>query len=186
MNTLDGRSKEAAEMKHARSIMKAEIKRSMNLSQTDPGTAPSTAHPAQGHGSGRGRGRGRGGRDRGPGRSGGRGRYCHNYLPDDQYWNLDQSSYDKMVHDRISRGEIQSNNVDTQALPTNSSTPSSVVPPAVTTTTPVVPDALSALTTPTHQVHTAHVTPSTAGSTSTQMDSGPPTLLRQMLSSACA
>ena len=170
--------------------MKAEIKRSMSLSQTDPGTAPSTAQPAQGHGSGHGRGRGRGrsrgGRVRGLGRSGGHGRYCHNYLPDDQYWNLDQSSYDKLVHDRISRGEIQSHNVDTQALPPNSSTPSSVVPPAVTTTTPVVPDAPSALNTPTRQVHTAHVTPSTAGSTSTQMDSGPPTLLRQMLSSACA
>ena len=185
--TLDGRNKEAAEMKHARSIMKAEIKRSMNVSQADPGTAPSTAQPARGHGSGRGRGqgRGRGGRDRGRGRSGGRGCY-HNYLPDDQYWNLGQSSYDKLVHGCISSGEIQSNNVDTQALPSNSSTPSSVVPPAVTTTTPVVPDAPSALTTPTRQVHTAHVTPSTAGSTSTQMDSGPPILLRQMLSSASA
>ena len=187
--TLDGRSKEATEMNHARSIMKAEIKRSMNLSQAAPGMAPSTAQPARGHGSGRsrgqGRGRGRGGRDHGRGQSGGRGCY-HNYLPDDQYWNLGQSSYGELVHDRISRGEIQSNNVDTQPLPSNSSTPSSVVPPAITTTTPVVPDAPSALTTPTRQVHTAHVTPSTAGSTSTQMYSGPPTLLRQMLSSASA
>ena len=91
-----------------------------------------------------------------------------------------------MIHDRISRGEIQSNNVDSQALPSNSSTPSSAVPPAVTTTTLVVPDAPSALTTPTRQIHTAHVTPSTAGSTSTQMDSGPPTLLCQMMSSASA
>ena len=52
--------------------------------------------------------------------------------------------------------------------------------------TPVVPDALSALTTPTRQVHTAHVTPSTGGSTSTHMDSGPPTLLHQMMSPASA
>ena len=51
---------------------------------------------------------------------------------------------------------------------------------------PVASDALSALTTPTHQVHTAHVTPSAGGSTSTQMDSGPPTLLCQMMSSASA
>ena len=40
--TLDGRNKEAAEMKHAQSIMKAELKRSMNLSHADPGMAPST------------------------------------------------------------------------------------------------------------------------------------------------
>ena len=91
-----------------------------------------------------------------------------------------------MVHDRISRGEIQSNNVDSQALPSNSSMPSSVVPLTLTTTTPAVPDAPSALTTPSHQVHTAHATPSTGGSTSTQMDSGPPTLLCQMMSSASA
>ena len=37
--TLDGHNKEAAEMKHAQSIMKAELNHSMNLSQADPGTA---------------------------------------------------------------------------------------------------------------------------------------------------
>ena len=187
--TLDGRNKETAELKHARSIMKAEIKRSMNLSHADPVTAPSTEEPGRGHGRGRGRGRGCGrgcgGRDRGRGQSSGHGCY-HNYLPDDQYWNLDQSSYDKLVHNRISCSEIQSNNVDSQVVPPNSSTPSSVVPPAITTMNPVVPDALSALTTPTRQVHTTHVTPSTGGSTYTHMDSGPPTLLCQMMSSASA
>ena len=64
--------------------------------------------------------------------------------------------------------------------------PSSIVPPAVTPTIPAVSDAASALTTPTCQVHTTHVTPSTGGSTSAQMNSGPPTLLHQMMSSASA
>ena len=91
-----------------------------------------------------------------------------------------------MVQHHISRGELLSNNVDSQALPSTPSMPSSVVPPAVTTTIPAVSDAPSALTTPTCQVHTAHVTPSTGGSTSAQMDSGPPTLLHQMMSSASA
>ena len=76
--------------------------------------------------------------------------------------------------------------VDSQALPSTPSTPSPVVPPAVTTTIRAVSDALSTLTTPTRQVHTTHVTPSTGGSTSAQMDSGPPTLLCQMMSSASA
>ena len=91
-----------------------------------------------------------------------------------------------MVHDHISHGELQSNHVDSQALPSTPSTPSSVVRPAVTTTIPVVSDALSALTTPTRQVHTTHLTPSTGGSTSAPMDSGPSTLLHQMMSSASA
>ena len=59
-------------------------------------------------------------------------------------------------------------------------------PPAVTTTIPASSDVPSALTTPTHQVNTAHVTPSTGGSSSAQMDSGPSTLLCQMMSSASA
>ena len=54
--TLDGRNKEAAEMKHAQSIMKAELKRSMNLSHADLGTAPSTEQSGQGQGRGQGRG----------------------------------------------------------------------------------------------------------------------------------
>ena len=58
--TLDGHNKEAAEMKHAQSIMKAELKHSMNLSHADLGMAPSTEQSGQGQGRGRGRGRGRG------------------------------------------------------------------------------------------------------------------------------
>ena len=54
--TLDGRNKEAAEMKHARSIMKAELKRSMSLSHADPGMARSTEQSGRGQGRGRGRG----------------------------------------------------------------------------------------------------------------------------------
>ena len=76
--------------------------------------------------------------------------------------------------------------MDSQALPSTPSTPSSVVPLAVTTTIPAVSDAPSALTTPTHQLHTTHVTPSTGGSTSAQMDSGPSTWLCQTMSSASA
>ena len=40
--TLDRHNKETAEMKHAQSIMKAELKCSMNLSHADPGMALST------------------------------------------------------------------------------------------------------------------------------------------------
>ena len=63
-------------------------------------------------------------------------------------------------------------------------TPVPHVPHAVTTTPTAHSDSPSAIMTPTHQVNTAQIMPSPGGPTSTHMDSGPPILLRQMLSNA--
>ena len=72
-----------------------------------------------------------------------------------------------------------------QTTTTNTNgTPASSVPHVVTTTPTAHSDAPSSITTPTHQVNTAQITPSPGGPTSTHMDSGPPTLLHQMLSNA--
>ena len=72
-----------------------------------------------------------------------------------------------------------------QTTTTNANgTPASHVPHAVTTTPTAHSDAPSTITTPTHQVNTAQIAPSPTGPTSIHMDSGPPTLLRQMLSNA--
>ena len=89
--TLDGRNKEAAEMKHARSIMKAEVKHSMNIADSDANNSHSTDQSGRGYGRGHSHGCGHG---QGRGRGQGHGRY-HNFLPDDEYWNLDQASYDQ-------------------------------------------------------------------------------------------
>ena len=98
---------------------------------------------------------------------------------------MDQASYDQLVQDRVSHGELEPHAVNTQTTTTNpNATTASRVPHAVTTTPTAPSDSPSAITTPTHQVNTARITPSPGGPTSTHMDSGPPTLLRQMLSNA--
>ena len=98
---------------------------------------------------------------------------------------MDQASYDQLVQDRVSHGELQPHAVNMQTTTTNlNATPASRVPHAVTTTPTAPSDSPSATTTPTHQVNTAQIMPSPGGPTSTHMDSGPPSLLHQMLSNA--
>ena len=168
-----------------------------------------TEYQQSGHGRGRGRDEkedGRtGGRNSGRGRQGGRGRsggWYHNWIPQEQFDHLDQAGYQQLIRDRVARGEVQANTIETASL-------SSVAPTAMELPTPA-PPALSA-----HIPHTdnpsvltgsptssspyphnnarsaslAIVTPRspTHGSTtSTQMDSRPHTLLRQLMSNASA
>ena len=64
--TLDGHNKEAAEMKHSRSIMKVEVKRSMNIADSNANNSHSTDQSgcgcrrdrSHGHGCGQGQGHG--------------------------------------------------------------------------------------------------------------------------------
>ena len=77
-----------------------------------------------GRGDGRGRhaaqgthtGRNQGGRiptgrnpTSGRGRTGGR---YHNWIPRDQFDNLDEESYQRLIRDRVARGEVRANNTD--------------------------------------------------------------------------
>ena len=98
---------------------------------------------------------------------------------------MDQASYDQLVQNLVSHGELQQHALNTQTATTNpNATLVSCVPHAVTTTPTTHSDSPSAIMTPTHQVNTAQITPSPGGPTSTHMDSGPPTMLHQMLSNA--
>ena len=168
-----------------------------------------TEYQQSGRGHGRGRGRdekedGRtGGRNSGRGRQGGHGhsggRY-HNWIPKEQFDRLDQAGYQQLMHDRVAQGEVQANTIETASL-------SSIAPTTVELPTPAPPvlsahiphtDNPSVLTgSPTMSSPNPHnnarsasmaiVTPRspTHGSTtSTQMDSGPHTLLRQLMSNA--
>ena len=104
-----------------------------------------------------------------------------------------------MLQERAARGELSLNNTDTQpqstsSQPTNANvgpTTPQTVPSTVSATTPV--DAASQVSAPSRQAnmlqispHSAAVTPSPPGPTSSHMDSGPSTLLRQMMSTASA
>ena len=42
------------------------------------------------------------------------GSHYHNWVPQEEYENMDQDSYNHIVHDCISRGEYQSNSQTTQ------------------------------------------------------------------------
>ena len=164
-------------------------------------------------GSGRGRGRGcddkdecqAGGRNSGRGRQGGRGcsggRY-HNWIPKEQFDHLDQAGYQQLIRDRVARGEVQANNLETESSPlvavTTMDLPTPAPPPLSVHIPPT--DNPSALTgSPTTSSPNPHnnarsasmaiVTPRPpirGSTTSTQMDSGPNTLLRQLMSNASA
>ena len=98
---------------------------------------------------------------------------------------MDQASYDQLVQDHISHGELQPHALNMQTTTTNpNATPASHVPHAVTTTPTAHSDSPSAIMTPTHQVNTAQIMPSPGRPISTHTDSGPPTLLHQMLMNA--
>ena len=123
--------------------------------------------------------------------------------PREQFDRLDDAGYHQPIRDRIARGEIQANNADTSvtpsAVPTPPVAPSTAPITQVSVPTLPTPDAPSVLTgflsTPTAPTSAstpcsssmAIVTPSPplrGSTTSTQMDSGPNTLLRQLMSNA--
>ena len=192
---LDARHQEHAAANRARTAMKTEIKKSLGIHTSD-GDQQTTRGRG---GPGRGRGRGRGhGRSQGRGRGRERGRY-HNFLSDDAFWSLDEDGYQRLLQERAARGELSLNTTDTQSpstsgQPTNAHgapTTPHTVPSTVSAPTPV--DAASQISAPSRQAnmlqvtpHSAAVTPSPPGPTSSHMDSGLSTLLRQMMSTASA
>ena len=131
------------------------------------------------------------------------GRY-HNWIPKEQFDCLDQARYQQLIHDHVARGEVQANNTETASLPPaptptvdiSTSVPSGPITqlsvhipptdnPSVLTGSPTMPapnapnNACSA--------SMAIITPSPplcGSTTSTQMDSGSNTLLRQLMSNA--
>ena len=129
----------------------------------------------------------------------GRGKY-HNWIPKDQFDNLDKEGYQHLIRDRISCGEIQANTSDTNPAP--STVPTTANPTASptqiqvsgATVTPETPSILTgappSVVPPTSQsVSMALVTPSWSShgsTTATQMESGPNTLLCQLMSNASA
>ena len=192
---LDARHQEHAAANRAHTAMKTEIKKSLGIHTSDG--EQQTARGRGGPGRGRGRGRGRG-HSQGRGRGRERGRY-HNFLSDDEFWSLDEDGYQRLLQARAARGELSLNTTDTQSPSTSGQSTNAhgapttphTVPSTVSATTPV--DAASQLSAPSRQAnmlqvtpHSAAVTPSPPSPTSSHMDSGPSTLLRQMMSTASA
>ena len=162
-----------------------------------------------------GRNGNRGGRSGGRGRNSGRGGRCHpnqtgrgcgkyhNWIPKDQFDNFDEGGYQRLIQDHISRGEIQANTSDTNPAPSADPTNSTPAPPpppppqiqvSGATTAPetqsVLTGAVPSFVPPTSRsVSMAMVTPSRSShgsTTATQMESGPNTLLRQLMSNDSA
>ena len=148
---------------------------------------------------GRGRNSGRGG-GRQPNQTGrGRGKY-HNWIPKEQFDNLDKEGYQWLIRDRISRGEIQANTSSTNPAPTaapnnsNPAAPPTQIQVSGATIAPETPSVLTgavpSIVPPTSRsASMAIVTPSRSShgsTTATQMESGPNTLLRQLMSNASA
>ena len=159
-----------------------------------------------------GRNGNRGGRTGGRGRNSGRGGGCrpnqtgcgcgkyHNWIPKEQFDNLDEEGFRRLIRDRISRDEIQANTSNMNPAPTSAPTNSILAAPPTeiqisgATTTPetqsVLTVAVPSVAPPTSwSVSMAMVSPSWSShgsTTATQMESGPKTLLRQLMSNASA
>ena len=117
----------------------------------------------------------------------------------DQFDNLSNEEYQTLICERVSRGELQAHNADTDALnPTVPPMGSSVSIRPAHAPNPSTPDASSTVrgvptyltpSVPPRSVSMAFVTPSPpliGTTTSPQMDTGPNTVLRQLMSNASA
>ena len=113
---------------------------------------------------------------------------------------MDQESYSHLVRDRIACGEYESNNTSSQSTVATSTTLAAPITQVQVSTTPmnVVPDAPSVLSNTPSSVGPnlasqsasmamiSSSSPLQGSPTSTHMDSGPNTLLRQLMSTASA
>ena len=186
--TIDHTNHKAVQEKSHHKALQAKFNGSRNGNRGDPS-------------GGCGRNSGRGGRHQ-PNQTGcGHGKY-HNWIPKEQFDNLDEEGYQCLIRDHITCGEIQANNSDTNPAPSTAPTaatnPAQAPPSQIQVSgTTVVPETQSVLTgvpssvaPPTSgSVSVAMVTPrqSPHGSTTaTQMESGPNTLLCQLVSNASA
>ena len=120
-------------------------------------------------------------------------------MPRDQFDNLSNEEYQTLICERVSQGELQAHNADTDAPnPTVPPMGSSVSIPPAHAPNPSTPDASSTVmgvptyptpSAPPRSVSMAIVTPSPpliGTTTSPSMDTGPNTLLRQLMSNASA
>ena len=178
--TIDHTNHKAVQEKSCCKALQAEFNRGRNGNQG-------------GQSGGRGHNSGRGGR-RQPNQTGhGRGKY-HNWIPKEQFDNLDKEGYQRLIRDCISHGEIQANNLDTSPAP--STGPTTAANPAQAPLTQIQVSGGSAAPLETQSILTgappsvvpltsqsvsmAMVTPSRSShgsTTATQMESGPTTLL---------
>ena len=129
------------------------------------------------------------------------GRY-HNWIPKEQFDRLDQAGYQQLIHDRVARGEVQANNTETASVPPATLTSTDIptpAPPALSVHIPPTdnPSVLTGAPTasspnPHNNARSASMAivtprlPNHGSTTSTQMDYGPHTLLRQLMSNASA
>ena len=184
--TNDHTNYKAVREKSHRKALQAEFNRGRNGNQGG-------RSGCRGHNSGRGGGR----QSNPPGR--GRGKY-HNWIPKERFDNLDEEGYQRLIRDCINRGEIQANTSDTNpapsAAPTNANPaePPTQIQVSGATGDPETPSGLTgappSVVPPTSwSVSKALVTPSRSShgsTTATQIESGPNTLLHQLMSNASA
>ena len=175
--TIDHTNRKALQEKNRRKALQAEFQkpggRGRAGRQSNTGGCGHTGGRTEGRGrgdTGGGRVQGRGGRTSGRGRS--QGRY-HNWVPCDQFDNLSNEEYQTLIRERLTRGELQAHHADTD--------PANPIPDASSTGTgaPTYPTSPA----PPHSVSMAIATsnPSSTGTTtSSSMDTGPHTLLRQL------
>ena len=170
--TIDHTNHKAVQEKSRQKALQAEFNRGRNGN-------------CGGRTGGHGRNSGRGGRRQHNQSGCGHGKY-HNWIPKEQFDNLDKEGYQRLIQDHISRGEIQANTSDTNPAPTAAPTNSNPMAPpthiqvsgATTTleTQSVLTGAVPYVVPPTSRsVSMAMVTPSRSShgsTTATQMKSG--------------
>ena len=154
----------------------------------------------EGHGHGRGHGNRWGvnpGHGRQPeGRGGRTGGQYHNWIPHVQFDQLDNESYARLIRDHVAHGKLAANNTETTPATVMSTTVSPLtqvqVPNQANTETPSVITGIPsspALSTHPHSTSMAIITPSPpirGATTAASMDSGPNTMLHQLMSNASA
>ena len=199
--TIDHANRKATQDKNRRKALQAEFQQGQGRGRSARTGRTSGRGDDRARGTSTNSGRGRqSGRTSGRGSGRGGGRY-HNWIPRDQFDSLDDEGYNRLIRDRISRGELQSNTTDTDTHPGSQGntvvTPITQLQVPTSHTTTDAPSVLTGApsTAPTttpgapRSSNMAMITPSPplrGSTTSPSMDSGPNTLLRQLMSNASA
>ena len=194
--TIDHSNRKALQEKNCCKTLQAEFQKTGGRGRAERQANMGGPGDTGGRNEGRGRVQGHGGRTSGRGHS--QGRY-HNWIPRDQFDNLSNEQYQTLIRERVTRGKLQAHNADTDAPnPTVPPMGSSVSIAPAHTLNPSTPDTSSTVTgVPTYptppappcSVSMAIVTPTlplTCTTTSSSMDTGPSTLLHQLMSNASA
>ena len=112
--TINHANRKAAQDKSRRKALQAEFQQSQGC-----GRSERSDRRTSGRSDGQGIGGTTGpGHSRQSGRTGGHGGgNYHNWIPREQFDSLDDEGYNRLIRDRIARGEIQGNNADTDTNP---------------------------------------------------------------------